>query len=113
MLFFKSVNLRLLCFSLIVLFLFSFFLFLADSSITFCTDFATQASASAPAKIQSSIMDGMNCHYQFDPFTNQPIANKDGSLAPPVCKTNYGFMLDVLRDIALSAQQQKSFSSTS
>ena len=109
----KSINLRLFIFSLTVLFLFSFFLFLADSSITFCTDFATQASASAPAKIQSSIMDGMNCHYQFDPFTNQPIANKDCSLAPPVCKTNYGFMLDVLRDMALSAEQQKNSSSTS
>jgi len=109
----KSVNSRLLCFSLIVLFLFSFFLFLADSSITFCTDFATQTSASAPAKIQPSIMDGMNCHYQFDPFTKQPIANKDGSLAPPVCKTNFGFMMDALRDMALSAQQQKDFSSTS
>ena len=63
--------------------------------------------------LPSTIMDGMNCHYQVDPFTKQPITNKDGSLAPPVCKTNFGFMMDALRDMALGSQNQKSSSSTS
>ena len=132
--FFKSLNLQSFIFSYhllkflkylhVVLFLFSFFFCLADSSITFCMDSATQTncadcnnnipSAPAPeAKTQSTIMDGMNCHYQVDPFTKQPITNKDGCLAPPVCKTNFGFMMDALRDMALVSQLQKGSSSTS
>ena len=62
---------------------------------------------------KSTIMDGMNCHYQVDPFTKQPITNKDGSLAAPVCKTNFGFMMDALRDMAVSSQAQKDSLSTS
>jgi hypothetical protein len=93
----------------VVLFVFSFFFCLADSSIAFCTGTETQTnccdipSDPAAAKIQSTIMDGMNCHYQVDPFTKQPITNKDGSLASPVCKTNFGFMMDALRDMVLSS----------
>ena len=77
-----------------------------------CNNNIPSAPAQA-AKTQSTIMDGMNCHYQVDPFTKQPIANKDGSLAPPVCKTNFGFMMDALRDMTLGSQNQKSSSSTS
>ena len=126
--YFKSLNLQSFIFSLhllkflnylpVIFFLFSFFFCLADSSITFCMDSATQTNCadcnnnipSAPAqaaKTQSTIMDGMNCHYQVDPFTKQPITSKDGSLAPPVCKTNFGFMMDALRDMALDSQFQK------
>ena len=69
-------------------------------------------SASAP-EVKTTIMDGRNCHYQVDPFTKQPITNKDGSLAAPVCKTNFGFMMDALRDIALGSQQHQGSSPTS
>lgn len=79
--FFKSLNLQSFIFSLQLLkfpkmlFLFSFFLCLVDFSITFYMDSETQTncgdcnnnipSAPAPAKTQSTIMDGMNCHYQM------------------------------------------------
>ena len=56
---------------------------------------------------KATIMDGMNCHYQVHPFTKEPLLNKDGSLANPVCKSNFGFMMDAIRDIALSDQHSK------
>ena len=58
-------------------------------------------------------MGGKNCHYQVDPFSKQAITNKDGSFAPPVCKTNFGFIMDALRDIALSSEPPKGSSSKS
>lgn len=132
MMFISSLNLQLFIFSLhllkllnylpIVLFI-SFFLTSFDNSLAFCMDGTTQIdcdgcnkntpSAPEAKKLPPSIMDGMNCHYQVDPFTKQPIMHKDGSLAAPVCKTNFGFMMDALRDMALGSQQHNNSSSTS
>ena len=68
----------------------------------------TPPTPAPEVKNQATIMDGMNCHYQVDPYTHQPITNKDGSLAAPVCKTNFGFMMDALRDMTLGSQKDSS-----
>jgi len=50
-------------------------------------------------------MDVRNCHYQVDPYTGQPVKIQDGTIIPPVCKTNFGYKMDVLRDTALGASR--------
>lgn len=78
-----------------------------NSTLTDCPSYPPQPSTSVS---RATIMDGMNRHYQMDPYTKQLIINKDGTLADPVCKTNFGFMADALRDMALSSSFPQSLS---